>query len=92
VKQVRADTLKEDIFYAIVKIHRGKKGELDTRPSDAIALAVLTDSPIFVVEDVLERAGVDIQMAARALPECGGVASILREIEGIQKHRQARLR
>ena len=93
VEQVRVETLKENIFYAIVKIRCGKKvSELDARPSDAIALAVLTGSPIFIAEDVLERAGTDIPPAARVLPERKGVASIIREIDEIQKHEQAQLR
>ncbi len=93
VEQVRVETLKENIFYAIVKIRCGKKvSEVDARPSDAIALAVLTDSPIFVAEDVLERAGVDIPPAAKASPERKGVESILKEIEEWQRQMQAQLR
>ena len=93
VEQVRVETLKENIFYAIVKIRCGKNvSELDARPSDAIALAVLTGSPIFVAEDVLERAGADIPQAAKAPPERKGVESILREIEEMQRQTQAQLR
>ena len=82
VEHVRVEALKEDTFYAIVKIRCGKKvSEVDARPSDAIALAVLAGSPIFVAEDVLERAGADIPQTTRALPERRGVESILKEIE-----------
>jgi len=89
VEQVRVETLKENIFYAIVKIRCGKKvSELDARPSDAIALAVLTGSPIFVAEDVLERAGADIPQAVKALPTRHGVESILSEIEEMQRQAQ----
>jgi len=92
VEQVRVETLKENIFYAIVKIRCGKKvSEVDARPSDAIALAVLTGSPIFVAEDVLERAGADIPQATKASPERKGVESILKEIEEIQRQEQAQL-
>ncbi len=93
VEQVRIETLKENIFYAVVKIRCGKNiSELDARPSDAIALAVLTGSPIFVAENVLERAGADIPLAARVVPERKGVESILREIGEIQRQAQAQLR
>jgi len=93
VEQVRVETLKESIFYAIVKIRCGKKvHELDARPSDAIALAVLTSSPIFVAEDVLERAGADIPQAAKASPERKGVESILKEMEEWQRQTQAQIR
>lgn len=93
VEQVRVETLKESVFYAIVKIRCGKKVlELDARPSDAIALAVLTSSPIFVAEDVLERAGADVPQAAKASPKRKGVESILKEMEEWQRQTQAQIR
>ena len=93
VEQVRVEALKENTFYAIVKMRCGKNvSELDARPSDAIALAVLTGSPIFVAEDVLERAGADIPPAAKASPERKGVESILREIEEMYRQTQSQLR
>ena len=93
VEEVRVEALKEMTYYGIVKIRCGKTVyEVDARPSDAIALAVLTGSPIFVAEDVFERARVDIPPAARVPPECKGVDSILREIEETVKREQAQLR
>jgi bifunctional DNase/RNase len=51
--------LHDDTFYARVVMDRnGERIELDSRPSDAICLAVRTQSPIFVSESVMERAGV----------------------------------
>ncbi|MDQ2904652.1 MAG: bifunctional nuclease family protein [Ktedonobacteraceae bacterium] len=51
--------LVDDIFYArIVLDVAGRHVEVDSRPSDAIALAVRAKTPIFVEESVLERAGV----------------------------------
>jgi len=59
LEEVRIETLKDDIFYAIARIHIGDLiHEIDARPSDAIALAVTTDSPIFVSEEILENCGV----------------------------------
>jgi bifunctional DNase/RNase len=49
--------LKENTFYA--RIHmtsQGRAFEIDARPSDAIALALRTRSPIFVEEDVITNA------------------------------------
>jgi bifunctional DNase/RNase/DNA-binding CsgD family transcriptional regulator len=90
VEQVRVEILKGNTFYAVVKICCGKTmSEVDARPSDALALAVLTGSPIFVAEDVLEGAGADIPQAAKASPVRNGVESILREIEEIQRQAQA---
>lgn len=90
VEQVRIEMLKGDTFYAIVKIRRGKTvREVDARPSDALALAVLTGSPIFVAEDVLKSAGADIPKAAKASPTRNGVESILGEIREMQGRTQA---
>lgn len=90
VEQVRIETLKGDTFYAVVKIRRGKTvSEVDARPSDALALAVLTNSPIFVAEEVLEHGGADIPKAAKTSPARNGVEKILREIGEMQHRRQA---
>jgi len=54
--------LVEDIFYArIVLDVAGRHVEVDSRPSDAIALAVRAKTPIYVEESVLERAGVALE-------------------------------
>src|SRR5438128_5215793 len=54
--------LIDDIFYArIILDVAGRHVELDSRPSDAIALAVRAKTPIFVEESVLERAGVTLE-------------------------------
>ena len=80
VEEVRIEMLKGNTFYAIVKIRRGKTvSEVDARPSDALALAVQTGSPIFVAEDVLKSAGADIPKAAKVSPTRNGVESILGE-------------
>src|SRR6266704_3409262 len=56
--------LIEDIFYArIVLDVAGRHVEIDSRPSDAIALAVRARTPIFVEESVLERAGVTLEQS-----------------------------
>jgi len=53
--------LIEDIFYArIVLDVAGRHVEIDSRPSDAIALSVRTKTPIYVEESVLERAGMTL--------------------------------
>ena len=63
LEEVRIETLKDEVFYAITKIRSGDTvHEIDARPSDAVALAVITGSPVFVAEEVLEKCGV-------ALPE-----------------------
>ncbi|HEY6542649.1 MAG TPA: bifunctional nuclease family protein [Ktedonobacteraceae bacterium] len=60
--------LIDDIFYArIVLDVAGRHVEVDSRPSDAIALAVRAKSPIYVEESVLERAGVALENNEEAI-------------------------
>jgi bifunctional DNase/RNase len=59
VSHILVSDLQDDTFYARVIMDRdGERIELDSRPSDAIALAVRVQAPIFVSESVMERAGV----------------------------------
>jgi len=56
--------LRDDTFYA--KIHlsiNGKDLEIDSRPSDAIAIAVRAQIPIYAEEEVLEKAGIILDQA-----------------------------
>ena len=51
--------LKNDTFYAtIALIVDGKQIDVDSRPSDALALSVRVEAPIFVDESVLDKAGI----------------------------------
>ena len=55
--------LNNDTFYAkIVLQHNGTTLEVDSRPSDAIALAVRTEAPIYAEDSVLDKAGVQMDM------------------------------
>lgn len=55
VSKVVVNQLKDDTFYAIIWLERdGKLISIDSRPSDALALALRTDSPIFVDEEVIK--------------------------------------
>lgn len=59
VVDVVIDELKEGTFFAKIRyIHNGEEGMLDSRPSDAVALAVRVDAPIYVAPLVLEEAGI----------------------------------
>lgn len=58
VVEVVVSELRENTFYAKIILEiSGLTNEIDARPSDAIALAVRTQSPIYVAETVLESAG-----------------------------------
>ena len=57
IRKVVVNELREDTFFAVIWVERG--GELisvDSRPSDALALALRLDCPIFVDDSVLRSA------------------------------------
>ena len=57
VEKVVITDLKDNTFYALIFLsHEGKSLPIDSRPSDAIALALRTGSPIFVNTEVIEKA------------------------------------
>lgn len=56
---IEITALESDTYYANLVIeHEGTQKRIDCRPSDAIALVVRTGVPIFVDEDVLDRAAI----------------------------------
>ena len=59
VKKVVVTELKDDTFYALIWLERnGTTISIDSRPSDALALALRTDAPIFVDDSVLKSSKV----------------------------------
>lgn len=57
VDRILISDLQDNTFYARIYLRRnGEELELDSRPSDAIALALRTASPIYVLPSVLEKA------------------------------------
>jgi len=57
ITEIIIDELKENTFYSKIKLEiSSMSNEIDSRPSDAIALAVRTGSPLFVSEDVMKIA------------------------------------
>ena len=59
VNSVIVNDLKNDTFYAKITLDvDGGQMEVDSRPSDALALAVRVEAPIYVEESVLDKAGI----------------------------------
>jgi uncharacterized protein len=57
---VLINDIRQETFYARLVIEiQGKKMDVDSRPSDAIALAVRTKAPLFVTEAVMEKCAVE---------------------------------
>lgn len=60
IEKVLIDDLDEGVFFARIILSRnGDEIEFDARPSDSLALAVRTKSPIYVSKNVMEEASVD---------------------------------
>lgn len=59
VSEIIIDELHNETFYAkIICELNGERHEIDARPSDAIAIAVRFDAPVFVTEEIMEEAGI----------------------------------
>ena len=57
VIKIVVNDLKENTYYALIYLNRkGDEIVIDSRPSDAIAIALAVDAPIFVSDQVIERA------------------------------------
>lgn len=58
ISRVVVTELRDGIYYANILLrHDGETAVVDARPSDATALAVRTGSPLFVREELMDRAG-----------------------------------
>ncbi|GAB4252474.1 MAG: bifunctional nuclease family protein [Thermoleophilia bacterium] len=74
--KVLVTELRENTFYASLHLTaagREESIEVDSRPSDAIALAVRTDAPIFAALDLLEANGIEFD------PESEDVEDLVQE-------------
>ena len=59
VSHILVNDLRNNTFFAQITVdHNGKELKIDSRPSDAIALAVRVGAPIFVTEQVMDQAAI----------------------------------
>jgi hypothetical protein len=57
VQQIVVNDLKDNTFFAVIEVnYNGNMVSIDSRPSDAIALALRVNAPIFVTEKVVSKA------------------------------------
>ena len=61
--QVAVTELRDNTFFATITLQDsdGKEIEIDSRPSDALALAVRSGAPIFAAEDVIEESAIEFE-------------------------------
>jgi uncharacterized protein len=70
VHRVVVSDLKEDTFYALIWLERdGQIISIDSRPSDALALALRVDCPIYVEEEVLKSSKVSTALSNKSTDE-----------------------
>jgi bifunctional DNase/RNase len=81
VERVLVTDLSQDVFYARIVIRMPNRTvEVDSRPSDAIAVAVRTGAPILVDESVMERAGVSLDGDGDADDDAPSAPSLERDV------------
>lgn len=80
VKGVFIHRLEDGVFYSniLLEDRDGNEEEIDSRTSDAIALAIRFDAPIYAMESVMEKAGIHLEVQEK---EEKSIASAIREIE-----------
>src|SRR6266571_348659 len=62
VTRITVTELRENTFYAQITVQLdGSEIEVDSRPSDAIALAIRADAPIFAADDVIEESAIEFE-------------------------------
>lgn len=62
VERILISELVDQTFYALIRMtSEGRTVEVSSRPSDAIALAVRINAPIYAAEEVLDQAGIELR-------------------------------
>ena len=62
VSRITVTELRENTFYAQITVQLdGSEIEVDSRPSDAIALAIRADAPIFAADEVIEESAIEFE-------------------------------
>ena len=62
VTRITVTELRENTFYAQITVQLdGSEIEVDSRPSDAIALAIRAEAPIFAADDVIEESAIEFE-------------------------------
>ena len=60
--QIAVTELRDNTFFASITLSvNGKEMEIDSRPSDAIALAVRSGAPIFAAEEVIAESAIEFE-------------------------------
>jgi bifunctional DNase/RNase len=70
MERITVTALRDQTFFATILLSLdGRMVEVDSRPSDAIALAIRSGAEIFASDEVIEEAGVEFEEAMEEAPE-----------------------
>jgi len=88
VVSVVINALREDTFYAEITLALGEKQlGIDSRPSDAIALALRTGASIYADETVIHKAGLPLEREVELDSDLEGIDEVLKSLEdGDESH------
>ena len=91
IKSVTVSALEKEVFYATVHAQHGEDSfTIDARPSDAIALALRSKTPVFTAPEVMEAVGMDIP-ADMEVVQGKGISDVL-SIDPEEKERRQKQR
>ena len=81
IKQASIARMKNGTFFAEIEVSNSQVGDImiDSRPSDAIAVALRTMTPIYVSDEVMERAGIDNFSTGSEIAETVSSDELLKE-------------
>ena len=81
IRQVTIARMKNGTFFAEIEVSNSQVGDImiDSRPSDAIAVALRTMTPIYVSDEVMERAGIDNFSTGSEIAETVSSDELLKE-------------
>ena len=92
LESIRIESLEEDIYYAVATLGcNGQVKEVDARPSDAIALALLENKPIYVNEAVMKEAAYQTPADIGNAPVGRGLSNFQNEYEQKKQERKEKL-
>lgn len=89
IKSIYIYKLEDGVFYSniLIEDNDGRQEEIDSRTSDAIALAIRFNAPIYALESVMEQAGIHLEIQEK---EEQSLTRAIREIEEEVKERKSK--
>lgn len=89
LKQVTIDRVSDGIFYATLHITDGfNSRSFDSRPSDAISLALLSDCPIMMAESVIEETGVRMENENEKMKDGNSIEELEAELRRCEENEE----